>query len=97
MSITLKETQSATITGVPGGREAQQQAGFFLAFLRCRTDVFGRLHHVLLRFLWDGEQFDGLFIVSPQSLKNLHQRPIRPGGEHVLRLLTRLEEYRNDQ
>ncbi|MFG2409901.1 hypothetical protein ACGFR8_37405, partial [Streptomyces brevispora] len=31
------------------------------------------------------------------SLENLHQGPIRSRGEHVLRLLSGLKEYRHDQ
>ncbi len=46
---------------------AQQQAGFFLAFLGRRTDVLGRLRDVLLRLLWNREQFHGLFVVSAET------------------------------
>ncbi|WP_405692522.1 hypothetical protein [Streptomyces sp. NBC_00057] len=54
---------------VTRGRKTQQQAGFVLAFLGRRTDVFGRLRHVLLRLLRNGKQLDCLFVVSAQTFQ----------------------------
>ncbi|MFD1277979.1 hypothetical protein ACFQ51_56510 [Streptomyces kaempferi] len=82
---------------IPGSGKTQQQTGFFFAFLGRRTDVLGRLSDVFLRFLRDREQFDGLFIMSPKSFEDFHQRLIRSRGEHFLRLFPRLEKYRHDQ
>lgn len=78
-------------------RETKQKTGFLLTILGRRTDVPGRVHVVFLRLLWNRQQFHGLFIVRPQTLQYLHQRPVRTGGEHIFRLLIGLEEYRHDQ
>lgn len=83
--------------GVARGREAEQQPVLLLPVDGRRPDGLRRINDAFLVLLRDSQHFNGLFIVRPKPFQDPYQGAIRGGGEHVLRLFVRTQEYGHDE